>query len=238
MNKIQKVVNNECDFDKFLEKIELIYYDNEYSDDTEINKKHGKIYEDLVNDKKAFELCRDAVGEGYIQDTFLDENIMGYIAKIDGEYVGFILFKKPDEDYNELYLSLVATKPKTGMPLGQILISIMEEVAKQTNIHTIIADSVESAIEFYIKNDWEVLQKDDEEDTYLIEKQIREKTVQELEQYKDSEEDDYVLDFGEFNNFEEYADNIIYDEYYDEEDEWRDEPNYFQRILNYTYSFF
>ena len=237
MNKIQKVVNNECDFDKFLEKIELIYYDNEYSDDTEINKKHGKIYEDLVDNCEAMKLCRDVVDYDYIQNTFLDENIMGYIAKIDGEYVGFILFKKPDEDYNELYLSLVATKPKTGMPMGQILISVMEEVAKETNIHTIIADSVESAIEFYIKNDWEVLQKDDEEDTYLIEKQIREKTEQELEQYEDNEED-YILDFGEFNNFEQYANNVMYDEYCDEEDELEDEPNYFKRVFNYIYSFF
>jgi len=237
MNKIQKVVNNKGDFDKFLEKIELIYYDNEYSDDTEINKKHEKIYEDLVNDKKAFELCRDAVGEGYIQDTFLDENIMGYIAKIKGEYVGFILFKKPDEDFNELYLSLVATKPKTGMPMGQILISVMEEVAKETNIHTIIADSVEGAIDFYMKNNWEVLQKDEEEEMYLIEKQIREKTEQELEQYEDNEED-YILDFGEFNNFEQYANNVMYDEYCDEEDELGDEPNYFKRVFNYIYSFF
>ena len=167
---------------------------------------------------------------------------MGYVAKIDGEYAGFIMFKKPDEDLNELYLSLVATKPKLGIPLGKILISVMEEVAKESNIHTIIADSVEGAIEFYMKNDWEVLDKDEDDETYLIEKQIREKTQQEIEQEEeDSEEDadseeDYVLDFGEFNDFEAYANNVMYDDEYSD-DEWEDHPSYFQRVLDYTYSF-
>lgn len=236
MNTVQKTINEEeQNFDKFLEKIELTYFDNKYSDDEKDNKKHEQILKDLIENKKASELCRGSIDDGYIEETFLDIDIMGYVAKIKGEYAGFILFKKPNEDYNELYLSLVATKAKTGMPLGQILISVMEEVAKETNIHTIIADSVEGALNFYKKNDWEVLQKDDDDETYLIEKQIREKTQHEIEQQEEEEEEedlfsDYTVDLEDFN-FEEYMNRDI-------DDELEDSESYFQKVLNYTYSFF
>jgi len=225
---IQKtIVEKRDELIKFLDRIELIYYDNEYSDDEENNKIHSQILEDMVNNKKGAELCRNAIGDGYIQEVFLDEKTMGYIAKIDGEYAGFILFKKPNEEYNELYLSLVATKPKLGIPLGQILISVMEEVAYESNIHTIVADSIEDAIDFYMKNEWEVIDKDDEDDTYLIEKQIREKTVQEIEQDKDIEEEDYEVDFEEYSN-----NDVIID------DDFKDHSSYLERIIDYTYSFF
>ena len=232
---IQKtIVEKREDLLKYLDRIELIYYDNEYTDDEEDNKIHEKIYEDLiVNDTKGVEICRNLIAVEYIQDVFLDEDIMGYIAKVDGEYAGFIMFKQPDKDINELYLSLVATKPKLGFPLGKMLISIMEQTAKESNIHTILADSVEGAIEFYMKNDWEVLDKDEDDETYLIEKQIREKTPQEIEQ---DEEEEYEVDFGDFNNFEEYSNSIIFDDEF--EDEWEDRPSYLQRILDYSYSYF
>ncbi len=239
---IQKtIVEKRDELIQFLDRIELIYYDNEYTDNEENNKIHAQILEDMVDNKKGMELCRDAIGNGYIEEVFLDEKIMGYVAKIDSEYAGFIMFKKPDEDYNELYLSLVATKPKLGIPLGKILISVMEEVAIESDIHTIIADSIEGAIEFYMKNDWEVLDKDDEEDTYLIEKQIREKTPEEIkqdEEDEDSEEDYKVVEVysGYELDFEEYANNdVIINEDFGE---WIDHPSYFQRVVNYTYSFF
>jgi predicted esterase YcpF (UPF0227 family) len=93
-----------------------------------------------------------------------------------------------------------------------------------------------------MKNDWEVLNKDYEEDTYLIEKQIRKKTAQEIEQDKISEEEyeiveeysDYELDFGEFNDFESYANNTMFDE----DSDFEDHPSYFQRVVDYTYSWF
>ena len=237
---IQKtIVKKRDELIQFLDRIELIFYDNEYSDDEQDNKIHAQILEDMVDNKKGMELCRNVIDEGYIQEVFLDEKIMGYVAKIDGEYAGFILFKKQDEEYNELYLSLVATKPKLGIPLGKILISVMEETAKQANIHTIVADSVAGAIDFYMKNDWEVLDKDEEEDTYLIEKQIREKTAEEIKQDEDNEVveelSDYELDFGEFNDFEAYANNTMYDI---SDDDFEDHPSYFQRVVDYTYSWF
>lgn len=217
MNKIQKIVNEENKhFDDFLEKIELIYYDNKYTDDIEKNKKHEIVYNDLIENNEANKLCRNEIDEDYIQETFLDENIMGYIAKINDDYVGFILFKKLNKNHNKLYLSLVATKPKTGMPLGQILIAIMEKVAKEINIHTIIADSIEGALNFYMKNNWEVFQKDEEANTYLIEKQIREKDFYEIQE----ELNDFRLKIQEELN------------------ELNKHQGYLRRIFNYAYSFF
>ena len=232
MNTVQKKINEqEPDFKRFLEKIELTYFDNRYSDDKEDNEKHEQLLKDLVENKKATELCRGAIDEGYIEEVFLDEEIMGYVAKINGEYAGFILFKKPNEDYNELYLSLVATKAKTGMPLGQILISVMEELAKETNVHTIVADSVEGALNFYKKNDWEVLQKDEEDETYLIEKQIREKTQHEIEQDEEDEEDL----FSDYSGLEDYN----FEEYMNKDKEVCEEnESFFQKVLNYTYLLF
>ena len=52
------------------------------------------IFNDLVDSKEAIEICRDEIDEDYIRDAFCDVDIQGYIAKIDGQYAGFILFKK------------------------------------------------------------------------------------------------------------------------------------------------
>ena len=147
------------------------------------------------------ELCRYTIDQEYIREVFIDTEITGYVAKINGEYAGFILFKKSVDDHNELYLSLIATKPKLGLPLGQILISIMEEVALESDMHTIIADSIEGAIEFYKKNGWEVLKKDNDDDTYLIEKQIREKRPEEItEEIEEiTEEIEDINIFGDFD---------------------------------------
>ena len=164
MNIIKKTIPEDSNvFKEFLDKLELTYFDNAHSEDEEVRNKHEKMFQDLVEEKKAYELCREVVNEEYITEIFTDVEIMGYVAKLNGEYVGFILFKKAVSRENELYLSLVGTKPKIGMPLGQILISIMEEVANESDMHTIIADSVEGAIEFYKKNGWDVLEKDNED---------------------------------------------------------------------------
>ena len=72
MNTIKKIVNNEGNFDDFLEKIELIYYNNQYTDDEEDNKKHEKIFNDLVENNGALELCRDSIENSYIRETFVD----------------------------------------------------------------------------------------------------------------------------------------------------------------------
>ena len=161
MTQIQKTIDNEeGQFDKFLDKIEFIYYDNEHSDLEQRNKQLDKVFEDLVEGGIAVELGRGNIDDGYIRDTFADAEIMGYIAKINGEYVGYIMFKKIEE---YMYLSLVATKPKLGMPLGQILIAIMEEIAIKSDIGYVKADAVAEAIEFYKKHQWEVINKDEKE---------------------------------------------------------------------------
>ena len=222
MNSIKKTVDTEEGrFDKFLEKIEFIYFDNEYTECEEKNYQMDKIYEDLINSGLATEIGRGNIEDGYIKDTFSDDKTMGYIAKIQGEYVGYILFKK---EKNHLYLSLVATKPKLGMPLGQILIAIMEEIAIQSDIGYIKADSVAEAIEFYKKHNWEVINEDEVEKTFYIKKQVI-AGVEDIVEDPDDDEDLYDLFFDDDFEEEDCDSEEEYDEEYevlsDEEgDDW------------------
>ena len=162
-------------FSQYLDKIELIYYDNEFDEETNkyTDENRDEIYEDLVNDEIAFDLCREVIGEKYIEDIFEDEDTVGYVAKIKGKYAGFILFKRKDDC---LYLSLVATtknkKIKSNIPLGQILIHLMERVAIKLGIDTIIADAVVEALKFYKRNGWSVVNVNEKQKMYLIMKKI------------------------------------------------------------------
>ena len=222
MNPIQKTVDTEeGQFDKFLEKIELIYFDNEYTDCEKTNNQFDEIFEDLVNSGLATEIGRGNIDDGYVKDTFSDDKTMGYIAKIKGEYVGYILFK---EEKNHLYLSLVATKPKLGMPLGQILIAIMEEIAIQSDIGYIKADSVAEAVEFYKKHNWQVVNKDEVENTYFIKKQVI-AGVEDIVEDPDDDEDLYDFFFDDDFEEEDCDSEEEYDEDYElfsdeEEDDW------------------
>ena len=175
-------------FEEFLDRIELTFYDNEYSDNKEDNDIHEAIYHDMIEMEGAYYMCRGKIDEGYIKEIFLDEEIIGFIAKVDGEYGGLIMFKRQDD---ELYLSLIATYPKLGLPHGQILMSVLEEVAEQSDIDTIVGDSIDSSLDFYIKNGWDILQVDNEDNTYFIEKQLK-KAIEEV-------------DFEGFCNFEDYS---------------------------------
>jgi len=162
------------------------------------------LLNDMIGeDNEAVTICRGAVEEGYIIDTFCEEDIQGYIAKIEGQYAGFILFKKVKGYY---YLSLVGTKPKLGMPLGQILIALMEQIAIQDGIGIIKADAIGEALNFYKKHNWTVIEADEEEDSYFIQKQVIKGYVEIIGDSSDDEED-YDSDIEEFEDidFEEYA---------------------------------
>jgi hypothetical protein len=181
------------DFSQFLDKVELIYYDNEYHEDNEEDEEnHEEIYDDLIGGGVAFDLCRGVIGEQYIEDVFDNENIMGYIVKIKGEYAGFILFKK---QYDFLYLSLVATTDdkelKKGIPLGQLLIFIMEQVAIKSGIKTIVADAVVEALGFYEKNGWNVISENKKDKMYFIEKRLSDNDESETEDTFDDLKTEY-----------------------------------------------
>jgi len=221
MNQIQKSINNEnCDYDKFLEKIELIYYDTDYTDDDEVNERMDKIFDDLNDTSEGMDICRGDIDAGYIREVFLEEDIMGYVAKIEGQYVGFILFKKVG---GHIYLSLVGTKPKLGMPLGQILIAVMEETAIQSGIGIIQADSVKGALNFYKKNNWQVIEKDEEADTYFIQKQVIKGYVEIIE---DPNDDDELCE----ELFEEFEELQIID--------INEGKNAVDRVMEYVYACF
>ena len=174
------------DFYQFLDKVELIYYDNDFN-----NQNHDKIHDDLIENEIASDLCRGVIGKEYIEDVFEEQDIMGYVVIIKGEYAGFILFKKK---YDFLYLSLVATTSdkeiKKGIPLGQLLIFLMEQVAIKSGIETIVADAVIEALDFYKKNGWNIVYEN-EDKMYFIQKSLSQDDEDIVEVTVIDEETDY-----------------------------------------------
>ena len=146
-------------FKQFLENIEFINYKSD----------NLKVYQDLTKDNKAKEICRGLIHEGAIDDIITSEEIEGYIAKINGEYVGFVFFKHL---YDTVYLSLIATKGKLGLPLGQILLTKMREEARNREVMTLQCDAIPEAHKFYIKMGWEVVYQNINTKEYSMKKNI------------------------------------------------------------------
>jgi ribosomal protein S18 acetylase RimI-like enzyme len=146
-------------YNQFTNKIILIEYDSSKTE----------IAEALLKDNVAKKICRDLIHISCIEDILKSEEINGYIAKVDDEYVGFVFFK---HNYDTFYLSLIATKPKLGMPLGQILLTKMEEEGRKRKAYTLQANSIPEAIKFYEKMGFEVKYLDEECGEYFIEKKL------------------------------------------------------------------
>ena len=146
-------------FNKFLDKIEFIYYKAD-------NK---KVYNDLSKETNGKDICRGLIHPGSIDDIITSEEVEGYVALIDGKYVGFVFFK---QFYDTVYLSLIATRPKLGIPLGQILLTKMEEEAKRRKTLMLQGDSIPEAIEFYKKMGWEVVYQDQDTKEFSMKKNI------------------------------------------------------------------
>ena len=143
---------------KFAGKVELEEYEADAEDDYGL-----ELYDELVEQGKAYDICRQKIGKRYIYDTFNNRNADGFMASIKGEIVGFIIYYKRKD---HLYLDLVCTakNEKTkGIPLGQILIAKMEDYAKKSKIPTIKAHAVTPALPFYKSTGWKVTgaEKDD-----------------------------------------------------------------------------
>ena len=146
-------------YNKFSEQYKLIEYD--------VSKKD--IREKLLKDNVAYDICRQLVHIETIEDVLCCEDIKGYIAVVKNKYVGFVLFK---QNYDILYLSLIGTMSKLGFPLGQILLTKMEEMGKFMEMILIQGSSLSESIGFYKKMNYEVVYYDPDSDEYFIRKNI------------------------------------------------------------------
>lgn len=146
-------------YSQFLNKCMFITYDS-----TKID-----IYKSLIKDNSAKNICRNLIHESTIDDILTNPETKGYVAKIKDEFIGFIFFK---HEYDTYYLSLIATKPKLGFPLGQILLTKMEEGGKDNNVYTIQASAIPEAIDFYKKMNYEIKYYDEDSEEYLIQKSL------------------------------------------------------------------
>ena len=155
------------DLKKFSKIIELEEYEADAEDDYGL-----ELYDELVEQGKAFDMCRGKISKRYIYTTFNNTNADGFIASIKGEIVGFIIYyKKKDHLYLDLVCSGKNEKTK-GIPLGQVMIIKMEEYAKKKKISTIKADAVKPALSFYKSIGWKVTGKVSN-DKYPIEKSLK-----------------------------------------------------------------
>ena len=140
---------SEADIKKFSKLVELEEYEGDAEDDYGL-----ELYDELVEQGKAHDICRGKISKSYIYSTFNDKKGKGFIASIKGKNVGFIVYYMKKGD---LYLDLVcaAKNAKTkGIPLGQLLISKMEQYAKKKKINTIRALAVTPALPFYKSTGW------------------------------------------------------------------------------------
>ena len=129
-----------------------------------------KLYYDMVIMGIAEKLCRDKIRYSYIKECFCDINNIGFIVKLEDEYVGFILFNEYNKKYDDIYLSLIATKENLNMNIGKKLLHMYEEYAYKNKIKYLVADAVNSSIGFYKKYNWKIIEKYDE--TLFIEKKL------------------------------------------------------------------
>lgn len=127
------------------------------------------IYKSFTEDNTVKKICRDLIHESTIDDILTNPETKGYVAKIKDEYIGFIFFK---HEYDTYYLSLIATKPKLGFPLGQMLLIKMEEDGKDNKVYTIQGSAIPEAINFYKKMNYEIKYYDEDSEEYLIQKSL------------------------------------------------------------------
>ena len=167
---IEKISVNETieEFQEYIDKIIFLDYDIEQNDIYDV-----LIYDDFV----VTDICRNLIDKEYILDLLNEVETIGKVATINGHYVGLVLYKQ-EEDY--LYLSLIGTVKNfrtKGIPLGKILIRLLEQYATTETINIIKGDSIPEALDFYKKNDWEILSEDKEINTFLIQKTINKKLI-------------------------------------------------------------
>lgn len=163
--KIKKQELTKEDVEKYLKDVRLLRYQNKYI------KKIEKMTEIVLNE--GFDICKETISDAYIENMFERyDNLDGFLVRYKKKTIGFIFF-----EINKKYIELIlvcANKPKNlKIPLGQILIYKMEEYAKSKKIYKIRAHAVPDALSFYKKNGWKIIKEEKNEETFLIEKNIK-----------------------------------------------------------------
>eukprot|EP00483_Globobulimina_turgida_P002034 UN02036 len=133
------------------------------------NMENKKLREELLKNSLAMELSRNMIREDYVLDVVTNQNIIGFIAKVDGKFAGFVLYK---HIYDTFYLSLIATRPQLEIPLGKILMAKMEKEATGKKIMKLQADAGEDVVGFYTKLGWSVVYFNNVSQEYAIQKDM------------------------------------------------------------------
>eukprot|EP01084_Bolivina_argentea_P218350 370559_1 len=141
---------------------ELLRYDNK-------NIENKELREDLLNNNLAMEISRNVIRDDYVKDVIMHQDMIGFVAKMNEKYSGFVLYKPICDTF---YLSLIATKPQLGIPLGKILMQIMENEAIDKKIIKLQADAGEDSVGFYKKLGWHVVYFNNATEEYAIQKDI------------------------------------------------------------------
>ena len=127
-------------------------------------QKSQKHMDYFVNKRNANEYCAlSGVIPGKPVEAF-KEYPNGIIAKINNKYVGFLLFTvkrrmkiKGGDYFNlELICTTKNKKNREGYPVGKLLLTKLEAIAKQFKIHKLKGESVKQAVGFYKKMGWNV----------------------------------------------------------------------------------
>ena len=143
--------------------IELEEYEGFFDDDMGL-----ELYDEMVEQGVGQQICRGIVTKSYLKDAFSQENVNGYIASKNGKKLGFIIYYSKG---GNLYLDVVCVARDDlikGVPLGQLLLYKMEEHAKKKGFSKMTAESLPTALPFYLKLGWKKIKA--LEDKYEIEK--------------------------------------------------------------------
>lgn len=137
-------------------RVRIKYSLYSYGENYMINKKSKDILDYFVGQNQGEIYCRNKITPEYVIKSFMDPNIIGIIAELGGEYIGFILFNQLSK--KEMYLKLLCSissidlPEKKNIPVGQLLLNQMEKYTIEKKIKKISLNAVKEAIPFYENN--------------------------------------------------------------------------------------
>lgn len=155
---------------KLEKKITLEDYEGFFDDDAGL-----ELYDFLVEQGKAYDICRGKITRSYIKNAFEKEDVNGFIVKIKKDIVGFIVFYLKNKD---LYLDLICVLKNDNtkdLPIGQLLLFKLEQYANKNKLTKIYTDAIPSALPFYKKMGWTKTNQNDKDDKINLIKDLNKK---------------------------------------------------------------